>query len=84
MSEITQTYRFRIEDDDAVNLLLQNGFICERPEHESKPGIHFYTQPIQVDQSRWFDTNCPVPFNGTYTLLDGHILRSVGTLLLKQ
>jgi hypothetical protein len=34
------------------------------------------------DSGCWCETNCPIAFNGTYTLRDGSILESQGTELV--
>ncbi len=78
---------YRIEDDAVVEALHQNGFVCEKPQPKLIPGaIHFYTRSLEEEQaaeaaSRWYDTDCPIGWNETYTLLDGRILVSQGARL---
>ena len=64
-----------ITDPSVREALQQNGFICREPEEKRIPGaIHFYTQPKPSQPSVWYETDCPIKWNGRYTLPDGRTL----------
>lgn len=72
-----------IEDPAVIEALQQNGFICREPEEKHIPGaIQFYTQPKRSQPSVWYETDCPVKWNGgRYTLPDGRVLLAEMTTL---
>lgn len=74
--------KWYIENDDLVIALRDNGFICERPKREpSSATISFHLNPNAEGNRRWFETNCPVRANASYTLPDGRVVKSIGTQL---
>jgi hypothetical protein len=77
---------WHIEDDKVRELLVKNGFVCEKytgTSDVSAPGIHFLMQTQeQIEASKWYVTDCPVKFNKSYTLPDGSVIASRGTALV--
>ncbi len=73
---------WRIEDQRVIDALQKNGFRVEHPELEIIPGaIHFITRKAEEDKD-WYVTDCPITWNGQYTLSDGQIIKSSGTSLI--
>ena len=82
MTDGTQMQRFRIEDDSLVQLLIESGFVCKRPDSTHVPGsISFHTNPDAGGDGRWFDTDCPIRWNVPYTLPGGRVIQNQGTTL---
>ena len=75
---------YRIEDAAVIVALKRNGFICEKPQPKLVPGaIHFITRTQEEeDASHWYETDCPVAWNKSYTLPDGTVIHLQGTLLV--
>lgn len=73
-----------IEDGRVRELLIKNGFVCEKDLPKIPgPGIHFFTQTQeQIEAAQWYLTDCPVEWNGQYTLPDGSMIASQGSSLV--
>jgi hypothetical protein len=73
-----------IKDSKVRELLVKNGFKCEKDKPKvSGPGIHFFTQTQeQIEASQWYLTDCPVEWSEEYTLPDGSVIASKGTSLI--
>lgn len=75
-----------ITDDRVIQAIQQNGFICQKHQTVLMPGaVHFITKSKEEEEaSRWYDTDCPVEMNKSYTLPDGNVIRSKGTQLVLE
>ncbi len=84
MSERSEMKQWLIEDSAVRELLLANGFVCKKETAKhAGPGIHFYTQTQeQIDNDKWYWTDCKIEWYQSKTLSDGSVIASKGTRLV--
>ena len=84
MSERSEMQHWFIEDSTVRELLIANGFVCEKQRGAyGGTGIHIYLRTQeQRDDHNWYETDCPIQWNKQYELKDGSVIASRGMCLV--